>query len=325
MTLPAKIAVVTGAAGYLGTEITKQLLEKGYTVRATARKASSKTTGHLEALAKALPGALELFEVELQGSYHRIAEEATYIFHVASPAEFGSGNPEEDQRSIVDPAVIGTQNVMSAAANAKTVKRVILTSSIVAMVQPGSTSQGTRISECDWNTHATLQTGAYPYSKVLAEKAAWAAAQEAQLDLVVINPSHICGPAIGTRGGYSVGSMTALLEGQGFEALMFPLFIDVRDTALAHVRAAETPSAKGRYILSHSAPCTRQELQQALQAELPKIAFSPSTPAYDWQPLADADRARKDLGIALTPIITSFIDQARSQLALGLGQPKLKA
>ena len=33
----AYVVTVTGASGYIGTELTKQLLEKGYTVRATVR------------------------------------------------------------------------------------------------------------------------------------------------------------------------------------------------------------------------------------------------------------------------------------------------
>lgn len=71
--------VCAGAAGFLGTELTKQLLERGYTVRATVRHISPKTTGHLEALAKALPGSLELHEVDLLNSYDHVAEGATYL------------------------------------------------------------------------------------------------------------------------------------------------------------------------------------------------------------------------------------------------------
>ena len=36
----------------------------------------------------------------------------------------------------------------------------------------------------------------------------------------------------------------ALLKGQPFDELYFPLFNDVRDCALAHIRAAEVPHAK---------------------------------------------------------------------------------
>ena len=44
-------------SGFIGTEVVKQLLEKGYTVRATVRSASNKEkVAHLLALGNALPG-----------------------------------------------------------------------------------------------------------------------------------------------------------------------------------------------------------------------------------------------------------------------------
>ncbi len=61
-----RTAVVTGASGYVATETVKQLLEKGYDVRATVRSVSAKDkVQHLELLAKALPGNLVLFEGDL--------------------------------------------------------------------------------------------------------------------------------------------------------------------------------------------------------------------------------------------------------------------
>ena len=61
-----RTAVVTGASGYVATEVVKQLLEKGYDVRATVRSISAKEkVQHLELLGKALPGNLILVEGDL--------------------------------------------------------------------------------------------------------------------------------------------------------------------------------------------------------------------------------------------------------------------
>ncbi len=60
------IAVVTGAGGFVATELIKQLLSKGYNVRGTVRSLSD--TGkmqHLTKLGNALPGNLELQEANL--------------------------------------------------------------------------------------------------------------------------------------------------------------------------------------------------------------------------------------------------------------------
>ena len=46
-------------SGFVGTEVVKQLLEKGYTVRATVRSTSNKQkVAHLLALGEALPGVV---------------------------------------------------------------------------------------------------------------------------------------------------------------------------------------------------------------------------------------------------------------------------
>ena len=74
--------MLAGAAGFVGAELTKQLLERGYTVRATVRKASPESTGFLEKIAAALPGKLEIVEgidLSAEGVFDKVLEGATYV------------------------------------------------------------------------------------------------------------------------------------------------------------------------------------------------------------------------------------------------------
>ena len=62
----APVAVVTGATGFVASELVKQLLAKGYTVRGTVRSLQNKDkVQHLERLGQAMPGHLTLHEADL--------------------------------------------------------------------------------------------------------------------------------------------------------------------------------------------------------------------------------------------------------------------
>jgi uncharacterized protein YbjT (DUF2867 family) len=86
-------ALVTGAAGFVGSEIVHQLLAKGYDVIATARNVDAGGDGgapvgrcsHLVALASVLPGTLELKAADLlkEGSFDEAVKGCDFIFHVA--------------------------------------------------------------------------------------------------------------------------------------------------------------------------------------------------------------------------------------------------
>lgn len=130
------------------------------------------------------------------------------IEHTASPAQFHMTDPRE----YIEPAVSGTVGILkSALAHANdTVKRVVITSSIAAVVSTEDVPVGTVVSEANWNEHSVRDVeqkggaagpGAmYRASKTLAEKAAWAFLDEhkgeAGFDLVVLNPSYIFGPVL---------------------------------------------------------------------------------------------------------------------------------
>lgn len=90
-------ALITGAAGFVGSEIVHQLLAKGYDVVATARNVDAGggsgdggsggpgRCSHLVALASVLPGTLELKAAELmkEGSFDEAVKGCDFIFHVA--------------------------------------------------------------------------------------------------------------------------------------------------------------------------------------------------------------------------------------------------
>ncbi len=249
--------MVTGGTGYVGSWIVKKLLEAGYTVRMTVRE-KSRTSKYaaLQEIADKSTGSLELWEADLlvPGSFDAAAKGSDAIMHVASPFMIKVSDP---QKELVDPALEGTRNVLSAASKSGTVRKVVLTSSVAAvhgdnadMAEQGLIS----FNEESFNTTSSLHHSPYSYSKVLAEKEAWAIADsQNSWKLVVMNPSLVLGPPL--MADSASGSFTIMLDILGgkykFGApdIRFG-YVDVRDVADAHLIALEQDTAFGRYILA---------------------------------------------------------------------------
>eukprot|EP00004_Rigifila_ramosa_P006758 TRINITY_DN1767_c0_g1_i1.p1 TRINITY_DN1767_c0_g1~~TRINITY_DN1767_c0_g1_i1.p1 ORF type:complete len:345 (-),score=84.55 TRINITY_DN1767_c0_g1_i1:26-1039(-) len=247
------LVCVTGATGYLGAHVVRVLLEAGYRVRGTVRDPNKAEM--LKPL-RALPGAderLEFFRADLleEGSFDAAVSGCDYVIHVASPYINGV-TAAQAQARLIDPAVKGTRNVLNAVVKAKCVKRVVLTSSIAAVQDsPDDKGVGHEFTEEDWNTTSTIESSPYRLSKVLAEKEAWAMAKEHSLDLVCINPGGVLGPTInGRTDAESIQIMDIFFNGKlkfGTPHLEFA-WVDVRDTAVAHLEAMRNPAASGRYL-----------------------------------------------------------------------------
>ncbi len=251
------IILATGGTGYVGSWVVRLLLEKGYTVRLTVRdKSRVEKFAHLEAVAQAAPGRLELWEADLNrpGSYDQAAQGCQAIVHMASPFTLRF---EDARRDLVDPAVNGTRNVLEAANKAESVRRVVLTSSVAAIHGDNidMKERGLKeFNESHFNQSSSVIHQPYSYSKVAAEQAAWQMARaQDRWKLVVVNPSFVMGPSMtASSDSESIAFMRDMLTGKyrsGAPDLMFG-FVDVRDVAQAHLLALEKLEAEGRHLLA---------------------------------------------------------------------------
>ncbi len=280
---PTAPVLVTGASGYVASWIVRYLLEDGRTVRATVRN-PDKATGleHLHALSAAHPGRLTLHRADLldEGSYTEAMAGCELVIHTASP--FLVGKVKDAYADLVEPALEGTKNVLTSVDATPSVKRVVLTTSVVAIYGDAIEMVGKEtFTEADWNTTSSLEHQPYSFSKTVAEREAWERqAAQGRWDLVTIHPGLVLGPSL-TKVSAS-GSMTTMEMFTDYSqtfgtARLWLGVVDVRDVARAHIAAGFTPSASGRY-LTNSESIRMLTISRILRA---KFGYRPSFPLFE--------------------------------------------
>jgi nucleoside-diphosphate-sugar epimerase len=330
--------LVTGATGYVAGLLVKKLLDEGHSVHAAVRDPENKAKlAYLDEAAAASPGAIKYFQSDLlaEGSYDPAMAGCQLVFHTASPFVIDVKDP---QKELVDPAKLGTRNVLESANRTGTVRRVVVTSSCAAIYGDNADlkkTPGGVFTEEIWNTSSSLEHQAYSYSKTLAEKEAWRlAGQQDRWDLVTINPSLVIGPGLNPHG--TSESFTMVLQlGDGTMKSGAPRFgfgaVDVRDLAFAHYQAGFTPEAGGRYIVSgHDTDLF--EMSQLLRPRFGDRFPIPQRPMAKWlvwllAPLVnkamtrkmvslnvdlpwrgDNSKSRRELGVTYRPLQESMED-----------------
>ena len=119
--------MVSGATGYVAGWIVKRLLEEGLTVHAPIRNPdNTESLKYLDAIAANSKGTIKYFKADLlkEGSYDEAMKGCELVFHTASPFINTVKDPQKD---LVDPALIGTKNVLGSVNSTESVKRVVLT------------------------------------------------------------------------------------------------------------------------------------------------------------------------------------------------------
>lgn len=289
-----KPILVSGATGFVASHVIKLLLEQGYKVRGTVRSLANKSkSDFLYTLAPEKNANLELVEADLlkPATWPAAAEGVDYILHVASP--FPNDKPK-DEMEVIRPAVEGTLNILEAAVE-KGVKKVILTSSVVAIMY----GHEDKISGPeDWSVEK--ECDAYAKSKTRAEKAAWDfwKKHEGKFELATVNPGFVLGPVFVSSGGTSEEVVADFLKGAvpAVPKMMMPV-VDVREVAECHIRALKDPNSNGKRFICSAASLWMKEFCDLLREEFEKYGYS---------------IPKRELGKCLLKIGSIFIKKARS-------------
>ena len=269
------LCLVTGASGYVGSHVVQQLLQRGdVRVRGTVRDLKSEKS---EILSKFVPDAkypLELVEAQLLNadSWIEAVKGCSQVYHIASPVQL----TPRDENEVIAPAVEGTLNVLSACAEAGTVKRVVLTSALAAVSNGLNGDTGRTYTEEDWSSED--RCGPYEKSKLRAERAAWEFVKklddDKKFELAVINPAGIFGPFTFPGESASVSLIRDILNGK-FSALPHINMpsVDVRDLAKAHLAAMEKPEAAGKRFILYNKGIWMRDAAEVISAEFAPMGY----------------------------------------------------
>jgi dihydroflavonol-4-reductase len=248
--------LVTGATGFLGSHVARQLVMAGHSVRVFVRRESNLQS--LEGL------AVEKCEGDLRDlpSIDRAMKGVRRVFHVAADYRLWTKNPDE----IYETNVEGTRRLLEVAGQAG-VERVVYTSTVATIAVPG---HGAALPNESTRATVAQMIGHYKRSKFLAELEAIKAAG-AGVPVVIVNPTAPVGP--GDWKPTPTGRIIVdFLNGK------MPAYVDtglnivaVEDAAAGHLLAAAHGRIGERYILG----ARNMTLKQILDA-LAAIAGRPA-------------------------------------------------
>ena len=276
--------LVTGISGYIGSHVAAKLIEQGYAVRGTVR-ALGKGQRILKAMAeKGIDtSGIDLIQANLASDegWKGAVEGCRFIQHIASPFPLDA---PRDREALVPEARAGAMRVIEhgLAAGAE---RVVMTSSMVAMMGQPDRGDYMHVKESDWSDPDWKPLTAYPVSKTRAERAAWdyVKAQGLKERLTTVCPGLVVGPDPFGNAGASLGLIEAMFKGEfpRVPRIAYPL-IDVRDCAAIHVAAMTAPKAAGRRLMAAGKSLWFSDIAAVLRDAYPSARKLPKGEFPNW-------------------------------------------
>ncbi|KAG8880801.1 methylglyoxal reductase (NADPH-dependent) gre2 [Tulasnella sp. 332] len=310
---PAKV-LVTGASGFIAVWLSRFIVSQypdnppRFTqVRSTAKGEYLARLYEQYGFGKDRFNFVIVEDMAKEGAFDEAVIGVDAVEHTASPMAMATGGPQGTfnvsttiHKKFIASAVQGTTEILkSVKEHGKSVKRVIVTSSVTTILSeqifkpvPG---QNVALDESNWNTFSVKEVEEkgkdadpmhiYRASKVLAERAAWSFMADNKnsiaFDLVTAVPTIVYGPMIhdvapspdALSGSMKIFRGYTSLPEKSEKEVLGPInssgyWADVRDVAAIHALALANPNAGGERFITCSGPNSLQNVLDAIHTGL---------------------------------------------------------
>ncbi|MFC2094814.1 hopanoid-associated sugar epimerase [Candidatus Bipolaricaulota bacterium] len=229
-------ALVTGATGFVGGNLVRELLKQGFQVRALVRETSSRKN------IDGLDVEIAVGDLRDRSSLDRAMAGCEVLFHVAASYAFWTPDPA----AVYESNVGGTENILAAAGNAGLQKIVYTSTESTIGIGTSDHVLGTEQAQSSLDSLA----GHYKKSKLLAEQLVQKMSSQG-LPVTIVNPTMPMGP-------WDIKPTPSGQVVVDFLNRRMPAYVntglnvvDVRDVAKGHILAFEKGQVGERYILGN--------------------------------------------------------------------------
>lgn len=343
-----KVAV-TGAAGFIGGWVVRLLLDRGYRVRACVRDINDNDkVDFLKQMGGYASGRLTLHSADLDnaGCFDEIFQGCHGVCHVSHVSSY---DDPDYVKGVCD-------HIIESINKSETVTRVIVTSSIAAIISEADIQELVRRpvlyedrSPDEENPKRTPERGqGYSMGKVIAQQSfSDAAAESGRWDAITCCPADNVGPILSAH-QKNMGPWQHIIEGmllgkyQQTAAYRPWMTVDVRDNAACHIGLLESVEVKNaeRYIAWSTDTRNVEDVCNSIDRLLPELGHDTPTVTDPFPDRIKAretelrkvwagcelrnDRIRAATSVTFRSLDESIRDCVESLLTVARVEPKLK-
>ncbi|CAG7944432.1 unnamed protein product [Penicillium nalgiovense] len=320
-----ELIFITGATGFIGSATAVEALKAGYRLRVCLRRPSEQLQTLLSEYSDQVEFVI-ISDLTDEAAFDGKLKGVDYVLHLASPLPHGT-----DKQSYFGPALKGTTAILKAAAKVPTIKKVVVTSSIAALIpMSGIPTGGVVKEENDWDfsvdengnfedprNPAGTPMKLYQASKILANNATWEFRETAkpQYALVTLHPAFVYGhnlvqsSADQVNAGSNGGLWNIIMNGDPSGNLVG---VHIQDVAEAHIKTLDPKIVDGSKYLLVGPKTTGAEIARIVHKHYPDSGASISEDFQGFSFPVDMTKAETELGIkwrSFEAIVRDLMDQ----------------